>query len=198
METNDNQARMNALKQLLNNTKDRAVEYADGLVSIDDYAEIREQRQAWQEELTELEAEYNEESTETIIKKLIALKITNTHNKLDTYLVRNPLSSSARGGKEALYNITKSKQALLSSQALMAQCAIQNGFPYEIKWNAVGERCEEWTLPELMQLGFEIDARIKPLQAKQQDLELFLKAMAKNPETTLEDVKLFEIDYSQI
>lgn len=51
----ENQGEINALKQLLTNTDYQAIKHSEGEISEEDYAPIREQRQAWRERINELE-----------------------------------------------------------------------------------------------------------------------------------------------
>lgn len=56
---NENEARINALQQLLSNTDYKATKYAEGWYSDEEYSQIKAQRQAWREEMRKLEAEIN-------------------------------------------------------------------------------------------------------------------------------------------
>ena len=192
------EGRINALRQLLAQSDSVAIEYADGLISLKDYSETKEQRRAWLEELLLHEAEQGNMPVKEIIKKLISLKIAGTHSSLEVYLEKNPLESKAHGNKKAKYTISTSKQSRLTSKMVMAEGADKYGIPFPIKWNSTGNPCEEWTLPELTQLSFEIATKVIPLQMYQQDLEVALEKMSADPKTTLEDVKSFVIDYSVV
>ena len=55
MEYNEIESRLNALHQLLRNTDYKAVKYAEGYYSNEEYEPIRLQREAWREEIRELE-----------------------------------------------------------------------------------------------------------------------------------------------
>lgn len=46
-----------SLKQLLNDTDYQAIKYAEGQISEEEYAPIKEQRQAWRDRINELETE---------------------------------------------------------------------------------------------------------------------------------------------
>lgn len=48
-------ARLNALKQLLNNTDYKAIKYAEGAISSNEYLKTKEQRSKWRAEINELE-----------------------------------------------------------------------------------------------------------------------------------------------
>ena len=49
------QGEINALKQLLTNTDYKAIKHSEGLISDEDYAEIKAQREAWRARINELE-----------------------------------------------------------------------------------------------------------------------------------------------
>lgn len=61
MNKNEILAEINALKQLLANTDYRAIKHSEGLISEEDYAGIKAQRQSWRERINELEALLEEE-----------------------------------------------------------------------------------------------------------------------------------------
>lgn len=63
-EISDIQAKKNRiaeLKGLLSNSDYQAVKFAEGWISEEDYAPIKAQRQAWREEINELEQELEED-----------------------------------------------------------------------------------------------------------------------------------------
>lgn len=47
--------RIAELKQLLEDTDYKAIKYAEGLISEEEYAEVKAQRQAWRDEINSLE-----------------------------------------------------------------------------------------------------------------------------------------------
>lgn len=47
--------RIKELKQLLSDTDYKAIKYSEGLISEEEYAEVKAQRQAWREEINQLE-----------------------------------------------------------------------------------------------------------------------------------------------
>jgi hypothetical protein len=53
----EREGRISELKQLLLETDYKAIKYAEGLISDEEYAVIRSERQAWREEINALEAE---------------------------------------------------------------------------------------------------------------------------------------------
>jgi len=54
---------VNALRQLLTNTDYQAIKHSEGAISEVEYAETKAQRQAWREEINELESEIAKEET---------------------------------------------------------------------------------------------------------------------------------------
>ena len=48
--------RINELKKLLSSTDYKAIKYAEGLITEEEYEPIKTQRQAWRNEISELEA----------------------------------------------------------------------------------------------------------------------------------------------
>lgn len=51
---------INALKSLLRDTDYKALKFAEGEISNEDYAEIKAQRQSWRDAINELEVELAE------------------------------------------------------------------------------------------------------------------------------------------
>ena len=49
------QERISELKSLLNNSDYKAIKYAEGLLTDEEYSQIRQQRQDWREEINQLE-----------------------------------------------------------------------------------------------------------------------------------------------
>lgn len=56
-------ARTNALRQLLLNTDYKAIKHSEGAIGEAEYAPIKAQRQAWRDEINELESEIPQAST---------------------------------------------------------------------------------------------------------------------------------------
>ena len=50
-------AQINALKERLSQTDYQAIKYAEGLISEEDYAPTKKQRQEWRDKINELESE---------------------------------------------------------------------------------------------------------------------------------------------
>ena len=57
-----NNMRINELRNLLANTDYKAIKYAEGQFSEEEYAPIKAQRQAWREEINQLEEQINNSS----------------------------------------------------------------------------------------------------------------------------------------
>ena len=51
------EAQINELKEKLRETDYKAIKYAEGLISEEDYAVIKKQRQEWRDKINELESE---------------------------------------------------------------------------------------------------------------------------------------------
>ncbi|MDD6990155.1 hypothetical protein [Ruminococcus sp.] len=51
------EAQINELKEKLRETDYQAIKYAEGLISEEDYAVIKKQRQEWRDKINELESE---------------------------------------------------------------------------------------------------------------------------------------------
>lgn len=54
---NTPEMQIEALKQQLADTDYKAIKYAEGLITEEDYQPIKEQRQAWREEINKLEGD---------------------------------------------------------------------------------------------------------------------------------------------
>ena len=119
MENNEQTARINALKQLLNNTNDVAIKHSEGYISASDYSKIKLQRQAWREELTALEGELplDERKQSAIVQ---------TKDWLSNVLAKNPLEYNGK-----LYTITDEKQNLLNRQITTGVLKLLDGTPIE-------------------------------------------------------------------
>ena len=52
------QREIGELKQKLRETDYRAIKFAEGMLSEDEYAEMKAQRQAWRDRINELEADF--------------------------------------------------------------------------------------------------------------------------------------------
>lgn len=57
MKNEEIQSEINALKQLLANSDYQALKHADGELSDEDYAEMKEKRQQWRIKINELQAQ---------------------------------------------------------------------------------------------------------------------------------------------
>jgi len=55
VETESRQSRINELKQLLKKTDYQAIKFAEGQITLEEYEPMKLQRQAWRDEINELE-----------------------------------------------------------------------------------------------------------------------------------------------
>lgn len=114
-------------------------------------------------------------------------RIKQSKQLLEEFLQNNPLQFT--DGK--FYSVTAEKQALLNNALAVYQLKLHAGFENpELKWNATGEECVEWTIESLTALALAIANYVEPLIAKQQSLEVQIK----NAET-LEELEGIEINY---
>ena len=66
----------------------------------------------------------------------------------------------------------RNKQRQLTSKMAMYNLYSQQSLEYPLlKWNDVGNICEDWTVEELTKLAMEIDAYVTPLVERQQSYE---------------------------
>lgn len=114
-----------------------------------------------------------------------------SNDKLADYLLKHPLVSTCHGNKEGIYNITKAKQDLMTSNYITY--TVKKGIDPDaiLTWNESGEECETWTEEEYLQLVIEIEAVVKPLVAHQQSLEKQITSSLD-----IESVKAISLDYS--
>lgn len=63
-QSNDKQQKIAILKRRLANTDYKAIKFAEGLISVEDYAPIKAQRQAWRDQINALEADSNTEQVQ--------------------------------------------------------------------------------------------------------------------------------------
>lgn len=113
-----------------------------------------------------------------------AYRIQQSKDELDKYITENPLKSSAHGGVEATYTVTKEKQDWMVQQYLTYQLEKQINPDAVLTWNESGEVCEEWTEAEFSQLLLEVKAFIYPLRAYQQSVEKAIMACTDKLEVT--------------
>lgn len=57
------QGEINALKQLLTNTDYQAIKHSEGEMSDEEFAPVREQRQAWRDRINELQEQLDNDET---------------------------------------------------------------------------------------------------------------------------------------
>lgn len=112
--------------------------------------------------------------------------------KLDDYLQANPLEARIQGRDRKLFNITREKQKLLTSEIITANLAHQVGEDYKPSWNAKGEPLTaDWTIEQLLRLSFRISEVVRPLVSTQQRFELEIMSC-----TSISEVTKIDLDYS--
>lgn len=117
--------------------------------------------------------------------------ISQCRHNLSEYFLSHTLSSSCHGGAEKQYSITSEKQQHLANMILTASMAEQAGIPYQPSWNTAGEPCTyDWTLAELQQLAIEMEAAVRPLISRQQQMEAAIREA-----TALEELETIDIRF---
>lgn len=82
------------------------------------------------------------------------------------------LALNAKYAEGRYYTVTEEKQRQLTSKMAMYNLYSQQSLEYPLlKWNDVGNICEDWTVEELTKLAMEIDAYVTPLVERQQSYE---------------------------
>ena len=131
----------------------------------------------------------NEEEVKAKLAEAAKVKISESKTALAEYLAAHPLQWT--DGK--YYSVTSEKQALLTSNLSLYQLAVSNGQPFKLTWNSTGDECVEWIYEELAALALAIGTYVKPFVARQQELELAIKAC-----TTMEQLDAIEINYDPV
>lgn len=110
-------------------------------------------------------------------------KIAESKVMLKEYLASHPLFSKAKYDTGRYYTVTEEKQRQLTSKMAMYNIYKQKGLEYPLlKWNDVGNVCEEWSIEELTALSIEIDEYVTPLVSKQQSYEHSISNMETEKE----------------
>lgn len=120
-------------------------------------------------------------------------KINLSKSLLESFLLENPLISTAHGGTEGTYSVTSEKQTLMMSQYMTYQLEKTVNANAKLTWNETGKICEEWTEQEFMQLILEIKSYVYPLVSYQQALEEQIAAC-----TTQEALDKIVIEYATV
>lgn len=120
-------------------------------------------------------------------------KINLSKSLLESFLLENPLISTAHGGTEGTYSVTNEKQTLMMSQYMTYQIEKTVNENAKLTWNETGKSCEEWTEQEFMQLIMEIKSYVYPLVSYQQTLEEQIAAC-----TNQETLDKIVIDYATV
>ena len=163
MEFNETTAEINALKQVINFTRDdfSAASYAR-MAGIE-VSSINSLRKEWIKKLRDLEGhalslEEAKEEAITETKELLA------------ELLEMPMPFN---GKQ--YTVSMEKQNLLSAQLGLWALNSQAGVPMELTWNATGEPCEPWEPENLLGLANAVALYVEPFVQKQRDAEVEIK-----------------------
>lgn len=113
------------------------------------------------------------------LDKLKNEKIVEYKTLLAEYLSSHPLFSKAKYEEGRYYTVTEEKQRQLTSKMAMYNIYSQQSLSYPLlKWNDVGNICEDWTVEELTKLAMEIDAYVTPLVEKQQAYEKMVQKVS--------------------
>lgn len=113
------------------------------------------------------------------LDKLKNEKIEESKVLLAEYLSSHPLFSKAKYEEGRYYTVTEEKQRQLTSKMAMYNIYSQQSLSYPLlKWNDVGNICEDWTVEELTKLAMEIDAYVTPLVEKQQAYEKMVQKVS--------------------
>ena len=90
------------------------------------------------------------------------------------------------------YSVTEEKQALLNGNLASYERAKSVGIEYPLKWNSTGEGCTDWSYNDLLTLSLSIAAYVAPKVAKQQNIELDIKACE-----TMDEIDAVVINYDK-
>lgn len=127
------------------------------------------------------------------LDKLKNEKIEESKVLLAEYLSSHPLFSKAKYEEGRYYTVTEEKQRQLTSKMAMYNIYSQQSLSYPLlKWNDVGNICEDWTVEELTKLAMEIDAYVTPLVEKQQAYEKMVQKVSNIEEFNMIGNLVFE------
>lgn len=127
------------------------------------------------------------------LDKLKNEKIVESKTLLAEYLSSHPLFSKAKYEEGRYYTVTEEKQRQLTSKMAMYNIYSQQSLSYPLlKWNDVGNICEDWTVEELTKLAMEIDAYVTPLVEKQQAYEKMVQKVSNIEEFNMIGNLVFE------
>lgn len=147
-------------------------------------------------EFTFNKEKYNETKLKRISEELNIKKktlIAQSRQNLADYLACHTVTSACHG-EPAEYSITSEKQSYLANMIMTSQMAQAAGIDFKPSWNATGQvSTYDWTLEQLQQLTFEIEAVVRPLVSKQQEMEIQLTSAQ-----SLEELELVDISFNNI
>lgn len=115
-----------------------------------------------------------------------AAKVDESKVKLAEWLNTHPILYT----DEKYYSVTEEKQTLLNSNLASYERAEKLGMIYTLKWNAIGEKCVEWSYNNLTNLSLTIAAYVGERVSQQQVLETEIQACE-----TLEELDKIVIHY---
>lgn len=129
-----------------------------------------------------------------IVAEYKEYRIAQSKLALEEYLISHPITSTAHGGVEGTYAITKEKQDLMSQQYLTYQIEKQvNPDKAMLTWNETGKECTIWNEVEFVQLIMEIKSRVSPLVSYQQSIESQIRGLS-----TKAEIAAVVIDYDSV
>lgn len=134
-----------------------------------------------------------EEEMAAIFEQNKRNKIYLSKSLLESFLEKNPVTSTAHNNAVGVYSATQEKQTMMVSQYMTYQIEKATNPEAKLRWNETGKSCEDWTEQEFMQLVLEIKAYVYPLVSYQQTLEERISAC-----TTQEELDGIDIDYESI
>lgn len=117
-------------------------------------------------------------------------KITESKNKLESYLFENPLISSIHGDPKS-YSVTSIKQMLMMNNYLSWQIESSTNPDAILKWNETGRELEVLTEEQYIQLMIEIKEYVYPKVELQQHYEIQI-----SNSTSKDEIKNIIIDYT--
>ena len=151
---------------------DAAVKNASEVKAVQDetVSAVKEDVAAVKVEVAEVKASIPVKKTrdQMTLEEYKEYKISESKANLAAWLEVTTVKSSVHGGVEEEYSITATKQQQLTAMIFLAQTNEE----FVPSWNATGKACTyDWTLDELLQLAFEIQAVVRPMVSKQQKME---------------------------
>ena len=129
-----------------------------------------------------------EKAQEKSLEECKEEKIKLSKLKLSEWFIQNPYLHTDGN----YYSCTEEKQALLNSNLASYERAKTAGIEYDLKWNSTGAECKPWDYNDLLVLSLSIAGYVAPKVAKQQNIELDIKACK-----TIDEINAVVIDYDR-